>query len=106
MPDQANVLELIRAERDRQDRKWGVPSSLPRNRLPDRWLAILMEEIGEVSKHTTELGALREAEGSNDTFDLRALRHKALHKELVEAASVIVSWLEWWPLPNGYDKDR
>ncbi len=39
------ALELVRAERSRQDRKWGES-----NHQPLQWIAILAEEQGEVAR--------------------------------------------------------
>ena len=36
--------ELVQQERGEQDNKWGI-----QNHKPSAWLAILMEEIGEMS---------------------------------------------------------
>jgi NTP pyrophosphatase (non-canonical NTP hydrolase) len=71
------ILDRIRAERDRQDAKWGI-----RVHTPYGWLLILQEEIGEVAKALLE-GAADEA------FD-----------ELVQCAAVIVAWLEQWSIQS------
>jgi NTP pyrophosphatase (non-canonical NTP hydrolase) len=71
------VLDLIRDERERQDRKWGAD----RNLHILEWLAILAEEFGEISEQVVELHA-----GAGDL--------EALKKELVQTAAVAVSWLE------------
>lgn len=42
-----SVLGLVREERCRQDRKWGV-----QNHDPLTWLGILMEEVGEAAEAT------------------------------------------------------
>jgi hypothetical protein len=61
----------VRAERVRQDEKWGV-----QNHSATRWYTILGEEHGEVAKDVLERngGGLRE--------------------ELVQVAAVAVAWLE------------
>lgn len=73
--DMEDVFELIRAERRRQDAKWG-----PENRLqtgnPDKRMTILTEEHGEVAKAVNE----HDREG--------------MLKELVQVAAVAVAWLE------------
>lgn len=66
------IFELIRAERERQDKKWGSQRHLPNY----TWSAILTEENGEVAKATLE----------KDTANLK--------EELVQVAAVAVAWLE------------
>jgi len=66
------IFESIRAERKRQDDKWGAERHL--NSL--YWLGILMEEVGEVAKALIELNE----------------EHAEI--ELVQCAAVIVCWLE------------
>ena len=46
----ANVFDLTRAERDKQDDKWGSQRHLPHR----TWLAILLEEVGEVARELLE----------------------------------------------------
>jgi NTP pyrophosphatase (non-canonical NTP hydrolase) len=66
-----HIFDLIRAERARQDAKWGS-----QRHLDDRiWLPILVEEIGEVAKEILE-------------------GHGTLIDELVQVAAVTVNWLE------------
>ena len=77
------VLAIIN-ERERQDKKWGPPKDLPKDRTPADWFVILMEEVGEASKNIVEIKA-----GGG-----RAWR-KQLKKELIHTAAVAVSWLEW-----------
>jgi NTP pyrophosphatase (non-canonical NTP hydrolase) len=47
-------IEAVIAERKKQDEKWGV-----QNHGPDGWLAILIEEVGEVAKAILEGSALK-----------------------------------------------
>ena len=65
------VFDLIRAERARQDAKWGANRHLE-NTL---WLTILAEEFGEVARAILE-------------------RDPNLVNELVQVAAVAVCWLE------------
>ena len=46
---QSQILNLIKKERERQDRKWGI-----QNHNIFKWLAILGEEVGEVNKSALE----------------------------------------------------
>lgn len=61
----------IRLERAKQNAKWGV-----QNHNPARWLAILVEEVGEVAKAIVE----------DRSFDVR--------NELVQVAAVAVAAIE------------
>lgn len=47
--EEFRISEEIRKECDRQDQKWGV-----RNQHPLAWLAILMEEVGEVTQEVND----------------------------------------------------
>jgi NTP pyrophosphatase (non-canonical NTP hydrolase) len=86
----AEVLRLIDAERDRQERL------ITEGRIPwncadpaiddDRKLAVLTEEIGEVAKAILWIR-------DPDAFDLD-LRTLELRDELVQVAAVSVAWLE------------
>jgi NTP pyrophosphatase (non-canonical NTP hydrolase) len=71
MSDQKKIIAAIATERTRQDAKWGE-----QNHSDCRWLAILMEEVGEASKAILE--------GTTSEF----------REELVQCAAVLVSWLE------------
>lgn len=75
------VIESILAERKRQDMKWGSPSMLPKDRTPEHWLAILMEEMGELAEAVVETAA------GGQGWDIQG--------ELIQTAAVAVSWLEW-----------
>lgn len=72
---------LIREERERQDAIWGSQRHL----LPDTWLAILTEEVGESAKAVLEI----RFPIPNDS---RA--EERLQQELVEVAAVAVAWIE------------
>ncbi len=69
------ILRIV-AERRRQNLKWGV-----QNHDNPTWILILMEEIGEVAK-----AALPPKHGGED--------EEALKEELVQAAAVILAFLE------------
>jgi len=64
----------VQARRAAQDRKWGVGTQ----RDCDRFLAILLEEVGEVAKEL------------NEGRDL-----DRLVDELVDVAAVCAKWAEW-----------
>lgn len=69
------VMHSIDQERKRQDTKWGE-----QNHSDEIWLAILMEEIGEVAK------AMLAGQDAHDP--------DAIKQELVQVAAVSVAWLE------------
>ena len=64
------VLQEIEAERERQDLTWGE-----QNHDDDRWLSILMEEVGEAVHEMNDNGLM-------------------LWDELVQVAAVTLAWLE------------
>jgi len=65
------LLANVRAERERQDTKWGE-----QNHHPFTWLVILLEEVGEAAKAALEG------------------RPVEYHKETVQAAAVAIAALE------------
>lgn len=67
------VLDQIFTERRRQDVKWGLDHPL----LETPFLAILMEEVGEVATETLQGGSL-----------------KNLREELIQVAATAVAWVE------------
>jgi hypothetical protein len=77
------VVEEVRLERIRQDRKWGQ-----QNHGPLGWLAILAEEFGEVSKEVCELDV-----GKVDGVE-RLYRLKCYRDELIQVAAVAVAMVE------------
>lgn len=79
-----DVYRMIDAERARQAAKWGGDHDWGRGDCsshqvaPEVKVAVLAEEVGEVSR------AVLEADWPN------------LHEELVQVAAVAVAWLEAW----------
>lgn len=74
------ILRAVYRERRRQDAKWGTIEQR-RDKLDNwGWLAILMEEIGEIAK--------------------ALLEHKPaeMHTEIIQALAVCMAWLEWLDL--------
>lgn len=71
------ILEEIRRERKRQDRKWGADRNLE-NTL---WLTILVEEVGEVADTILE------------HYPPKTMS-AALKAELIQIAAVAVAWIE------------
>lgn len=66
------VMRKVVAEREKQDSKWGSQRHLTR----ERWLAILVEEVGEVAEAILE----------DDSEGLR--------KELIQVAAVAIAFVE------------
>lgn len=66
---QMDVLDAVISERGRQDDKWGE-----QNHDDSKWLAILMEEVGEVARDILE---------GNSVED-----------EITQCAAVAVAWME------------
>jgi hypothetical protein len=81
---QGLALDLIAAEREAQDEKWGTGRVLP----AALWCAVLGEEYGEVAKEVCECTT---TEGQQP-LDREA--RGRLIEELVQTAAVAVSWLE------------
>lgn len=65
------LLNEICSERENQDRKWGQ-----QNHHPERWLSILVEEVGEASKEICEYNG------------------KKYREEMIQVAAVALSMLE------------
>jgi NTP pyrophosphatase (non-canonical NTP hydrolase) len=72
--DTVRILVQIGAERARQDDTHGRPHE--RRYSDDRWLRVLVEEVGEVAR------AIEEGDGAG------------LKRELVQVAAVAVAFLE------------
>lgn len=70
------VIELIRAERERQMAKWGV-----QHHTTFTWMSILMEEVGEASQ-----AALHDVFGGEHAGTFK--------KEMIHVAAVAVQILE------------
>lgn len=76
------IFEAISNERARQDAKFGWPNRGLASVNDWKKLAILMEEVGEVSN-----ALLERAVGDDTTQHVR--------QELLQVAAVCVAWLEW-----------
>ena len=70
-----NILDDIETERSRQITLWGI-----QDHSPERWLAILGEEFGEVSKEV--------AEGIYKEFNWERFRTELIQTAAVSAAAV------------------
>ena len=76
------IFDDIDDERERQIQKWGI-----QQHHALEWLAILTEEVGEMSQAVIEGWRARSEEQENHTL-------KALRDELVQIAAVAVAALE------------
>ena len=89
-----NILNLIKAERERQNEKWGE-----QNYPVIEWQAILMKEVGEAAKEATDFhfkNPVKNFEGemvapANGDQALRLSRYR---KELIQVAAVAVQIIE------------
>jgi NTP pyrophosphatase (non-canonical NTP hydrolase) len=77
-----HIFEEVREERKRQIGKWG-----PQNHMPIEWCAILMEEVGEVSKEALEYHFTKFYERDSD-------RLNRYRKELIQVIAVGVAMIE------------
>ena len=74
----------IMMERIKQDVKWGENRDLK----PERWLAILVEEVGEAADCINELYPCGEPKYSNEAI------MDNLEYEIIQVAATCVAWLE------------
>ena len=89
-----NILNQIKAERERQNEKWGE-----QNHSVIEWQAILMEEVGEAAKEATDFhfkNFVKNIDGemvapANGDQALRLSRYR---KELIQVAAVAVQMIE------------
>ena len=86
---QLEILASIIHERKRQDNKWGPVPRIDHDF--GKWLQILMEEIGEASAE--DLADEWRKENKVARRSVVNYRSK-IDQELIQAASVIVAWLE------------
>ncbi len=84
------VLEEIKAERERQDARWGV-----QNHSPMEWQGILIEEVGEAAKEATDYH-FRIGHRGDDALDEKIIRKQlqAYRAELIQVAAVAVAMVE------------
>ena len=75
------VIHLLTNERRHQDAKWGVEF---KGRTDERWLAILIEEVGELAMAMMKCG---------DSLGIHG--DKEIEEELVQVMAVAASWLEF-----------
>ena len=80
MTTQEQAIELVKAERQRQDNKWGYPQK----NTPFEWVSILTEEVGELAQATNDAYL-----GQGCTRDVNKIIQEA-----TQAAAVAVSIIE------------
>lgn len=78
-----NAEYAVRVERDRQDEKWGE-----QNHDPEWWLAILMEEVGELAQ------CVLEAHFSNGPNGTHLATPANVRQEAVHCAAVALAMIE------------
>lgn len=80
---QLKAVNLINAERQRQETKFGNQD----DNSPQRWLQILMEEVGEWCDADLQAVELAKHDTPEEAF-------RAAFEELVQIAAVAQSWVE------------
>lgn len=85
MATRDQVLQEVVTERIRQDRKWGAN----RNHLPQEWLMILGEEVGEANNAALEAHFCSSEKPGVKHNELTHLR-----TELIQVAAVAVAFVE------------
>ena len=80
----AEAFAAVLAERTRQDKKWGE-----QNHSPQWWLAILMEEVGELAQAILETHFDKNAEHTTKGGV------ENIRKEAVQCAAVAVALIEY-----------
>lgn len=78
-----NVLEEVREERQRQNKKFGL-----QNHNPNKWFVILCEELGEAAKECYEAGE------TEQPGELRNAFWRSCREELLQVAAVAVAMVE------------
>ncbi len=80
MTTQENAIDLVIAERKRQNEKWGYPQ----NNTPFEWVSILTEEVGEL------------AQATNDAFmgQIKSNQTDKIVREAIQVAAVAVAIIE------------
>jgi hypothetical protein len=79
-----SVINEVIAERVKQDDKWGE-----QNHLPIVWNAILVEEVGEVSKALIEAAMHEKKQGY-----IKHEQHVETRLELIQVAAVAVAMVQ------------
>ena len=96
---QDKVLDEVRAERARQDAKWGE-----QNHRPFTYLTVLMEEVGEAAQAALSLTyGGNDLPGAGRDEEYRAVRAHDYRSEMVQVAAVAIAMIE--ALDRGKDCD-
>nr|WP_319266007.1 MazG-like family protein [uncultured Draconibacterium sp.] len=85
------VLNEVKAERHRQNEKWGV-----QDHHPIEWMSILMEEVGEASKEIVDWNFANGINNVKDKVspDVQEKRLKDYRAECIQIAAVAVQMVE------------
>lgn len=86
------IIDEIKAERERQDKKWGV-----QNHSPIEWIGILTEEVGEAAKEAVDYHFAKvNHKGSDEKLiELEeGLTISNYRQELIQVAAVAVQMIE------------
>ena len=89
------ISEKIARERRKQIEKWGI-----QNHHPLKWLAILVEEVGEAAEMCNELTPVLLPKWKSQELNAK------LEKELVQTAAVCVAWLESLEFTKKLEKSK
>ena len=84
-----NILDEIKQERIRQNNKWGE-----QNHSPIEWMAILMEEVGEVSKEALEHHFKYPNKSGEFSDEIQESRMENYREELIQVAAVASQMVE------------
>lgn len=77
------ITTAISHEVNFQKKKWGI-----QNHSPEKWLVILMEEVGEASKAALEANPVKEQ------FESRSYWLRQYGQELIQVAAVAISAID------------
>ncbi len=80
----SELVDEVRAERLRQDQKWGEQAF-----VPEVWLSILIEEVGEVARVINE-GRLTMKDG----WPVKEVQIEDYREEMVQVAAVALAAVE------------
>lgn len=85
------ILSEVQKERQRQNEKWGI-----QDHNAVEWVAILTEEVGEVSKEAVDFHFANGDKNVKDTpsESLQGERLMAYRKECIQVAAVAVQMVE------------
>lgn len=90
------ILNEIKAEREKQNKKWGV-----QNHSVIEWQAILMEEVGEVAREAADFHFINPIKDESGVYHhvyhgdkIQKQRLIDYRKELIQVAAVAIHMIE------------